>query len=165
MGDKKKASRRVVTDTSTGLSCGLRSRNLAANRSLFYQRAVDLRRNRRIQRRHGSGGIRPRRTVDGLAFDHRNKLACGPITHLIVGQFHRGQLRFQRFGEHAVVVDADDGNVLADGQSAACRTFVHIPCARIIEAKKPSGLRSSNSLSTARNAGPLLSTLHTSEGS
>ena len=70
MGDeKKKAPRRVVTDTSTGLSCGLRSRNLAANRSLFYQRAMDLRRNRRIQRRQGSGGARPGRAVDGLAFE------------------------------------------------------------------------------------------------
>ena len=57
-----------------------------------------------------------------------------------MGQLHCGQLRFQRFGKHAVVVDADDGNILADSQSTTCRTFIHIPRARIVETEETVGI-------------------------
>ena len=51
-------------------------------------------------------------------------------------QFHSGEHRFQRFGEHAMVVHADHGDVLADRESSACGAFVHIPGAGIVEAEE-----------------------------
>ena len=51
-------------------------------------------------------------------------------------QFDGGQLRFKCLCEHAVVVHADHGNILAYRKPSSCRAFVHIPGARIIEAEE-----------------------------
>ena len=51
-------------------------------------------------------------------------------------QFDGGQLRFKCLCEHAVVVHADHGDVLADRESSACGAFVHIPGAGIVEAEE-----------------------------
>ncbi len=55
-------------------------------------------------------------------------------------QFHGGELRFERFREHAVIVDADHGNVLAHGESATRGAFVHIPGACVVETEESIGM-------------------------
>ena len=52
-------------------------------------------------------------------------------------QFDGGQLRVEGFGEHAMVVHANHGNIAPHGQPPSRSAFIHIPCAGIVEAEEP----------------------------